>query len=42
MTDLYIKHPAGEVPTRHHGLSINVTKDSGSATVTVQLEVNIV
>jgi len=27
-----------KVPTRHHGVNINVTKDSESANVTVQLE----
>ena len=32
----------GNVPTRHHGVHINVMKDSESANVTVRLEVNTV
>jgi len=35
-------NPTGNVPIRHHGVHIDVMKDSESANVTVRLEVNTV
>lgn len=38
---LLVENPTGRIPTRQHGVSINVTKDSESANVTVKLKVKL-
>ena len=38
---LLVENPTGRIPIRHQGVSINVTKDSESANVTVKLKVKL-